>query len=82
MLDRLSSLHKSIQPQKKYEMRSHIKELKKNQRQVNDDDSTLIRKKRFALNQMLHKMRNGKKLHEFPYTKNVAKFERFAGTFF
>ena len=42
---------------------------------------SLIRKKRFAHNQMLHKMRNGKK-HEFSYTKNVAKFEVFAGTFF
>ena len=45
MLDRLRSLHKSIQPQKKYEMRSHIKELKKNQRQVNDDDDTPQKKK-------------------------------------
>ena len=62
MLDRLSSLHKSIQPQKKYEMRSHIKELKKNQRQVNDDDTP--QKKEVCAQQNI--AQNEK--HEFSYT--------------
>ena len=60
MLDRLSSLHKSIQPQKKYEMRSHIKELKKNQRQVNDDDTP--KKKEVCAQQNIAQNEKRKKL--------------------